>query len=109
MVCHEAKIQIGISKVVNKIKNSEIPSIPKLNDQLKVSVQDNLIVYWKSRMELSKFNHNRLERGKQKAVTQRAILRLYSKAKGLLAKNKIERAPKLGSKISNGKTICIKV
>ena len=57
------KIQSGVMKVVSKINNIEIPSIPNL--KLKYPLTHCLFsINWKSAVEVSKENHKKIARKK---------------------------------------------
>lgn len=50
--------QRGIRKVVSKIKNNDIPSIPKYISQFAKGIQPNLHTDWKVLVNLSNSTHN---------------------------------------------------
>ena len=71
------KIQNGIRKVVNKIKNNEIPSIPKYISMLAKGIQPNLYTNWNFVVNLSKWIHKKVDTIKFINETFKAILCWY--------------------------------
>ena len=71
--------QIGISKVVNKIKNNEIPSIPIEKLIFRIGTQTNFSTYWKVPIDLLKKTHNKSDNTNVKQEHFKAI----DRSKGL--------------------------
>jgi len=52
------KIHKGVNSVVKRIKNSEIPSIPKLELKFEVLIHNKSFTNWKEPIDLLKKTHN---------------------------------------------------
>lgn len=66
--------QSGISKVVNTIKNKEIPSKPIARFKLRLGNQKNTLTNWKWQLDFSKRPHKSNELLKDKHAEFRAII-----------------------------------
>ena len=64
----------GINKVVNKIKNNEIPSTPIVKFKFKLGNQKKVVTNWKEAIDFSKKPHNNKEKLKVKHVTFKAVI-----------------------------------
>ena len=64
----------GINKVVKRIKNNEMPSIPNVKLKFNNDIHKNLLTYWKTPTDLSKKNHKNNERIKIKHVSWSDII-----------------------------------
>ncbi len=62
-----------INKVVKRIKNSEIPSMPKLKLKFKKGIHNSLLTNWKEPMDLLKKTHKNKEITYNKQDTFKAI------------------------------------
>jgi len=71
--------QIGISKVVNKIKNNEIPSTPIEKLIFRIGTQTNFSTYWKVPIDLLKKTQNKSDNTNVKQEHFKAI----DRSKGL--------------------------
>jgi hypothetical protein len=66
--------QSGINKVVNKMKNKDIPSIPIAKLKLRLGNHNNSLTNWKEAIDFSKKPHKNKEQLKDKHVEFRATI-----------------------------------
>ena len=68
-----ARMHNGIRRVVNKIKNKEIPSIPRVKFKFNSGTQQISSTNWKLEVDLSKKTHKKRDNKKVKNEKKRAV------------------------------------